>query len=215
MGKQLTYSELEKKVKSLKKEIKAEHDKLQGVLNLIHQGLYTVNRDRVIEHQNKILENTFGDQTGSKCYKTYFGLETPCEFCPVIEIIENGETRHIEAELEDGTSYNLSASPFTDVDGEVKGIVLLKGVTEKKILKSKATQGGNLESHGELFAQLAHEINNPIHGVINYAQILKDECEEEGKDADIPKRIIHEGERIAKMVKKLGAFARDKFEPDD
>lgn len=198
--------------KQAEDNLRTEHDKFQGVLNVIGEGLYIVDRDFNIEYQNKILENAFGNKPNTKCYSTYFKSEDPCKFCPVIETVVSGEIKQVEAELSNGKFYDVSSSPFTDVDGEVKAIVLLRDITEKKILQAEAMRAGHLASLGELSAGVAHEINNPINGVINYAEILKDEFEEKGENPDIPKRIIKEGERIATIVRNLLSFARNRKE---
>jgi len=198
--------------KQAEDNLRTEHDKFQGVLNVIGEGLYIVNRDFDIEYQNKILENIFGRKLNTKCYSTYFKLDEPCKFCPAIETVASGGIKQFEAELSNGRFYDINSSPFIDTDGEVKAIVLLRDITEKQILQAEAMRAGHLASLGELSAGVAHEINNPINGVINYAEILQDEFEEKGKDTDIPRRIIKEGERIAKIVSNLLSFARDQKE---
>ncbi|PLX46966.1 MAG: hypothetical protein C0613_15530 [Desulfobulbaceae bacterium] len=60
---------------------------------------------------------------------------------------------------------------------------------------------------------MAHEINNPVNGIINYTQVLLDDAE--GSDAaatDILQRIIREGERVAVIVSNLLAFSRQRDE---
>jgi len=195
--------------KRAEERLRTEHDKLQGVLNVIGEGLYIVNRHFDIEYQNKILENSFGSCKGKKCYKLYFSSDKPCTFCPATDTIMSGEIQHVEADLPDGRVFDITSSPFTDADLRVKAIVLLRDITEKKTFQAEAMRAGHLATIGELAAGVAHEINNPIGGVINYAEILKDNCEEKGEDADIPNRIIKEGERIAGIVRNLLSFARD------
>ena len=66
---------------------------------------------------------------------------------------------------------------------------------------------------GQLAASVAHEINNPINGVINYSELLlKDRQKMEPRQVDILERIIKEGDRVAAIVKSLLNFAR---EPSD
>ncbi|MCP4118851.1 MAG: response regulator [Desulfobacteraceae bacterium] len=90
-----------------------------------------------------------------------------------------------------------------------KVVIVQKDVTEKKRLQAEALQISHLASLGELAAGIAHEINNPVNGIISYAEILKDECEDQGRDDEIACRIIKEGERIATIVSNLLYFARD------
>ena len=77
------------------------------------------------------------------------------------------------------------------------------------------SSAGSAPSLGELAAGVAHEINNPINGIINYAQILIDKSEETGEDAEIPERIISEGERTAGIVNNLLSFARKQKEDEE
>ena len=48
--------------------------------------------------------------------------------------------------------------------------------------------------------------------MINYAEVLKDAYHKQGQDDEILNRIIKEGERIAKIVRNLLSFARDRNE---
>lgn len=60
---------------------------------------------------------------------------------------------------------------------------------------------------GDLAAGVAHEINNPINGIINYAQILANRLARHTGERDIADRIIAEGERIAGIVQSLLTYA--------
>ncbi len=81
---------------------------------------------------------------------------------------------------------------------------------EKKQFQAETMRAGHLASIGELAAGVAHEINNPVTGIISIAEIMADQFQELGGDRDIPERIINEGERIGNIVKNLLSFARDK-----
>jgi PAS domain S-box-containing protein len=79
---------------------------------------------------------------------------------------------------------------------------------ERKQLEQKAHLASRLASVGELASGVAHEINNPLTGVIGYAHLLlarKDISRDVRRDLEI----INEGaQRVAGIVKKLLAFAR-------
>ena len=80
---------------------------------------------------------------------------------------------------------------------------------EKELIQLQLFQSSKLASIGELSAGVAHEINNPLNGIINFAQLLKDD---EAVNTETGKRmidgIIEEGERISKIVRDLLTFAR-------
>ncbi len=95
---------------------------------------------------------------------------------------------------------------------EIEGKKLVQGffydLSLQKKLYAEAIRSSQLASVGELSAGVAHEINNPIGGVINYAQILLNNNKGDEFERDILNRIIKEGQRIAQIVKSLLSFAR-------
>ena len=80
---------------------------------------------------------------------------------------------------------------------------------EREEMQQQLYQSSKLASIGELSAGVAHEINNPLNGVINFAQLLKDEDKPRSAfEQQMIDGIIDEGGRIAKIVRGLLAFAR-------
>lgn len=93
-------------------------------------------------------------------------------------------------------------------------IVMVRDITTEEQRRNEALRTGQLAAIGELAAGVAHEINNPVNGIINYTQILLDEVDkqDEGIFPDILERIIRESERVASIVSNLLAFARQRDE---
>ena len=80
---------------------------------------------------------------------------------------------------------------------------------DREEMQQQLYQSSKLASVGELSAGVAHEINNPLNGVINFAQLLKDEDKPRSEfEQQMIDGIIDEGGRIAKIVRGLLAFAR-------
>lgn len=65
-----------------------------------------------------------------------------------------------------------------------------------------------LESIGTLAGGVAHEINNPINGIMNYSQLILDSDDIMNEAPEYAKEIISESERVAKIVKDLLLFSR-------
>jgi PAS domain S-box-containing protein len=116
-----------------------------------------------------------------------------------------------------GQSLPVSVS-FTPLatDGEKVMIMVLRDLSVRKQLEAEREemqrqlyQSSKLASVGELSAGVAHEINNPLNGIINFAQLLKDEEKPRSEfEQQMIDGIIDEGGRIAKIVRGLLAFAR-------
>jgi PAS domain S-box-containing protein len=58
--------------------------------------------------------------------------QAPCEFCLIKEAIRTGKTRRVELTAPDGKSYELTSTPFKDIDGETKVIEFVRDITERK-----------------------------------------------------------------------------------
>ena len=81
---------------------------------------------------------------------------------------------------------------------------------EKEAMQQQLYQSSKLASLGELSAGVAHEINNPLNGIINFAQLLKDEPTARTEfEQQMIDGIIEEGGRIAQIVRGLLTFARN------
>jgi signal transduction histidine kinase len=101
----------------------------------------------------------------------------------------------------------LTASVIFNEEGQFEGIVC---VAQDITMQTETLRAGHLASIGELAAGVAHEINNPINSIINFAQIMMDEVKRgEVPAEEIPMRIIKEGDRVASIVNSLLSFARE------
>ena len=80
---------------------------------------------------------------------------------------------------------------------------------EKRQLEIHLRQHQKLESIGTLASGVAHEINNPIMGIMNYAQLIHDRIDPtESRLREFSAGIIEETERVAEIVRNLLTFSR-------
>ena len=61
---------------------------------------------------------------------------------------------------------------------------------------------------GQMAAGVAHEVNNPLTGVITFAHLLRRKADPESRDHEDLSTIIREAERCSKIVRGLLDFAR-------
>jgi PAS domain S-box-containing protein len=83
---------------------------------------------------------------------------------------------------------------------------------EKVLLEGQLRNQQKLESIGTLASGVAHEINNPINGIMNYAQLIMDEVKEESDEREYAEEIIKESLRVSEIVKNLLEFSRQNTE---
>ncbi len=131
------------------------------------------------------------------------------KLCPLEDLIHKRQSRIIETELRGlHGNYLLTISPLNLQEHNMEATLLVaREMSEEELLKAEAMRGAQLASIGELAAGVAHEINNPINGIINYAQIILDDPEDK-ECPDLLTRIIKEGKRVASIVSNLLDFSR-------
>ncbi len=101
----------------------------------------------------------------------------------------------------------FSASCIRNDQDEFQGVVFM---AQDITVQTEAMRAGHMSSLGELAAGVAHEINNPLNSIINFAQILIDELQSDGQlTEELLFRIINEGDRVSNIVRSLLSFARE------
>lgn len=107
--------------------------------------------------------------------------------------------------------------PWHQADGTIGGLVLYTEVVtnkrraeaERRLLEAKLRNEQKLSSIGTMASGVAHEINNPLMGIINLAQLVEDRAPEEAESIkNYAREIRNEGERIAEIVSSLLTFSR-------
>ncbi|MEK7774043.1 MAG: ATP-binding protein, partial [Deltaproteobacteria bacterium] len=89
---------------------------------------------------------------------------------------------------------------------------IARDITQEKLLREQLLHSEKLSSVGKLVAGIAHELNNPLMGIMGFSQILMD-LPGDKKIEDIKdklRKIYHESLRTAKIVQNLLTFARAK-----
>ncbi len=129
--------------------------------------------------------------------------------CPLEAQISTRKSIINEAELRGlHGNYLITLSPLAPTQGHREATLLIaRDLTEQEMIKAEAMHTAQLASVGELAAGVAHEINNPINGIINYAQIILDDPADPENQENL-RRVIKEGKRIACIVSNLLDFAR-------
>jgi len=131
----------------------------------------------------------------------------------LIKIIQDGTsygTLQLEVIHKDGRiiPVEVHASLVRDEKGEPVEIVgVARDITERKKMEEQLIMQDRLASIGQLTSGLAHELNNPLTGVISLSDLLLQRELPEDIRQDV-KIINDEAQRTANIVKNLLTFAR-------
>jgi two-component system, NtrC family, sensor kinase len=194
------------------------------LFNTIHDPVLIVSPDGIILDANPAAivaaRKTKEQIVGMGICKIIHGGSSPHLQCPLESFLQTCTSRVEETRLPGlFGEYLLDISPIREADDSVSKILLIaRALTCEEVRKIDSMRTAQLAAIGELAAGVAHEVNNPITGIINFAQILLDDSKENSLEEKLLTRIISEGERIAAIIKNLLSFAREgdqEIEPID
>jgi PAS domain S-box-containing protein len=127
------------------------------------------------------------------------------------EVIQRGEAMSFEETLtlkDREVHLGTVRFPLRDYKGDVVGVCTIsRDMTEEKRLQDQLVQADKLAAIGQLAAGVAHEINNPLTGILAYAEDLLAEAENDERAADY-QVIVRETLRCREIVRNLLGFAR-------
>ena len=115
---------------------------------------------------------------------------------------------------------SLSASILFDEKGEeLAEIGIFKDLSEMVMVKRKLretqdqlVQAERLAAMGRLTSQIAHEVNNPLYGIMNTLELLKAEIPETSRRRKLLDMSLSEVDRLSIMLKNMLTFSRPEEE---
>lgn len=118
-----------------------------------------------------------------------------------------------DGEIIDGT---LSAAMIYDDEGhEVATVGSFVDMTERirmeralHNIQEQLLQSEKLAAMGKLTSQIAHELNNPLYGIMNTLELMKTEIPPENKRRRLLDMSLSETVRLADMLKKMLSFSK-------
>ncbi|HBD95412.1 MAG: hypothetical protein A2015_05950 [Spirochaetes bacterium GWF1_31_7] len=223
--------------KKAEKDLSSMKNYLTEIINSMPSSLIVVNEDLLVIQLNKIAQLKTGSIEKSSEGRQLIELfplltsnvsmlkkavreKTVLVDLKVVERI-NGKT----------LNYNLTMYPLSS-DGINRAVIRLDDVTERVALEEIMIQSDKILSVGGLAAGFAHEINNPLSGMIQSVDVLSRrlslEIDKNTQVADeigvsfeaiksymekrdistILRRLKESGLRISKIVKNMLSFAR-------
>ena len=85
-----------------------------------------------------------------------------------------------------------------------------KRTRELRRAQAETMRGEKLASVGLLASGVAHELNNPLTGILTFSHLLREKMPDKSPDAEDMDLVIRETKRCAAIIKRLLDFAREK-----
>jgi two-component system NtrC family sensor kinase len=186
----------------------------ERTVDAIRDVVMIIGPDSIIRRANRRLSELAGvpleKMQGSRCHHLLYRRESPCPDCPAKETLHSMRESTSEVVSEDGQKiFQVWSYPILDLSARLDSLAVYeKDVTEYKEMQRQLLHSEKMAVMGRLASAVAHELNNPLSGVISFSQILLKEIDTASPLYADVKVLDHAALRCKKIVEDLLAFSR-------
>jgi PAS domain S-box-containing protein len=210
--------ELELKVQERTREIEATKTYLENLLENANDVIYTLDAEQRFTYINSKVE-TWGYKKDELIGRPYLSV-----------LSKRHRGRRLKSTLDIGTKQvyevevvtrsgqvrevMVSVSPLHDPDDGILGVLgIARDITETKKLEQQIRNSEKLASVGKLAAGVAHEINNPLGGILNCLYNLRKGTVSAAREEEYLISMEDGLRRVQKIVRQLLDFSQQ-HEPE-
>jgi len=219
------------KRKSAEEALVASRSFLQTVVDEIPDSVMVIDRNYQVVLANRAVREAAGDNdpvaNSLTCYQASHHRDTPCDgqhVCPLEQVIATKTSMTVTH-----THFNAAgaemlveiiAAPILDEAGEVVQVIeASRDVTDRVRAENQARQRlaelahlARLGTMGEMVAELAHELNQPLAAIVNYMQASLERIRagvgDPGGLLEDLEAVAVQAERAGDIIEHVRAFVR-------
>jgi PAS domain S-box-containing protein len=201
-----------------------EAERLAAIVESSEDGIVSTTLDGTVRSWNPGAERLYGysaDEMEGEPISKIIPEDRVDEFTYNLSAITRGSSvreYHTVRAAKGGrhVDVSLSVSPIRDDAGRVTGASaihrdisdLVRAEREKDRLEAELDVAHRLESIGQLAGGVAHDFNNVLAVIMNYARFVADEVPEGSRAADDVGEISRAADRAAALTRQLLIFGR-------
>lgn len=213
--------------KQMEREIRETHDFLNNIIHSSPNPIMAADMKGTIILWNRAAEENLGYKTEDVVGKLNITKVYPegmakkvmrmlragdsdrqgrIKFYPVVYVKQDGSI----------TEGNLSASIVYDENhNEVASVGIFTDLKERlemerrlKTTQEQLLQSEKLAAMGRLTSQIAHELNNPLYGIMNTLELMKSEISPDNNRRKILEMALSETVRLSELLRKMLTFSK-------
>jgi len=194
--------------KQAEEELKAQKDLIDHILAKIPDAVLVVGKNNGVILANAAFYDTFGMNRHEVVGRSIGELIPDPALLESLPKVFTEQESEISLEFKYGLNGHNKILVATIMKmGEKEALVILKDVTEERQKQERLFLTDRLSSIGEMSAGVAHELNNPLTGIVSLSQLLLEGDPPAELREDIGD-IYSEAQRAATIVRNLLAFSR-------
>jgi len=191
----IAYSELEKKLENVNKELEEAniqlsqslkekeelHNYLASILESMNAGVVAIDLTGKITIFNCVAESLTGIDAQYALKKTYQEVFSENQvLLSALNSREDGETVIYSEGKAEPIDVDISVELVKDRDGNVLGtLLIINNISELKQLLTQLQRANTLAALGEMATEVAHELRNPLGAIKLYAEMLQQDLDDD------------------------------------
>lgn len=187
------------------------------ILKHLRSGVLTVDLAGYIVYFNRAAEDILGileKKVRGRSLREAIGSHYP-ELAERLDWVVATQQMDSRTELTinrlDGKSLpvGISTSILSGTNGKPRGVIaVFADLTEVKQIEEKLRRQDRLAAIGELSAGIAHEIRNPLAAISGSVEVLRNDLDVSGENAQLLDLIVKESSRLNKILSDFLLYAR-------
>jgi two-component system NtrC family sensor kinase len=199
------------KQKEVEVKLQAHQKLIDSILANTPQGVLVIDKDNRVLLANKTMQNIFYfkiSKLNNRLLKEIFPTD---KYFNLHKAVKSGDTEKLSLEFRYKTEEleKIIHCMVVKMDGE-RTLLTFNDISREREEEEKLYLTDRLASLGEMAAGLAHELNNPLTGILALSQLLKSSNLPAEQKEDI-ECIHNEANRASNIVKNVLLFARNKI----
>ena len=204
----------QKRLQSLNSELMVSRNKLEAFFDGITTpiSIQDINYNIVMVNfaATKYFNTSYDELVGKKCYRVFFNRNKPCTKCLAQDCLHTQLPLEIELTRKEGrlifaVHFYPIAAP---ADEDKLFLEFFQDISQQKKLQAELVQSEKLAGIGTLASGIAHELNNPLGGILGTAEIMIDHLDPKSDLYEYTSDIIKYSETAASVIKDLTSYSR-------
>ncbi len=200
-------------------ELTMSKNKMEAIFNGIASPVCLIDIDYTIQEANTAAVAFYGNNRreliGNKCYRAFFQRQRPCQFCQALDCLHNGAVEETEASFKERVFSFQYHSVKVPENSKKVFIEIINDITEQKNMQEEFVRTEKMAGIGTLAAGIAHELNNPLAGIVGTAEIMLSEIEEDHVHHEYLEDILSYSKTAVDVIKELSIYSRKEEESPD
>lgn len=174
----------------------------QSTFNAISDPVCLIDEDYNLRLSNQLRDKKQSHSVvGEKCYSVLFQRTSPCPDC------HRGQSFRLREHGQGAKVFDVFSQSMI-IDYQKSYFHLYRDISQQLGLERQLVESAKLAEIGTISSSIAHELNNPLGGMINFIQLLKmDLSKHDPLRSDIDEMEIA-ALRCKEIVKNLLSFSR-------